>query len=204
MDLILLVGEASPEPYRALEAGGERLVLPLPCPDWNRDLSPWPAPPAFRKGGAFAGGADAFLQDVLARMAGTERALPCPVRFRWIAGYSLGGLFALWALTRTPLFHGAACASSSLWYPDFLPYLRSHPPLDPRAAVALSLGDREAATRNPVLAQVETRTRETEAFLKSRGFPCSLRMEEGTHFTDGEGRLLRAVQDLMRLADPGD
>ena len=204
MDLILLVGEASPELFRALEAEGKRVLLPLPCPDWNRDLSPWPAPPAFRKGGAFAGGADAFLQDVLSRAAGAERALPGPVRRRFIAGYSLGGLFALWALTKTPLLDGAACASSSLWYPDFLSYLRAHPPLNPRCAVALSLGDREADTRNPVLGRVEDRTRETRDLLCSLGIPCSLRMEEGTHFTDGEGRLLRAVQDLMRLADPGD
>ncbi len=199
MDLILLAGESDPSPYAALEKEADCVLLPCPCDDWNRDLSPWPAPPAFKKGEAFAGGAPAFLSRVLEQMAAEEARLSRPVRRRLIAGYSLAGLFALWALCETPLLRGAACASSSLWYPGFLPYLRSRTPLGREAAAALSLGDREEFVKNPVLAGVGQCTRETEALLKARGIPCSLRMEEGNHFRDEQGRLLRALRDLLAL-----
>ncbi len=121
MDLILLIGESSPDPFAALTEEWDCALLPCPCGDWDRDLSPWPAPAAFKKGAPFAGEAPAFLPTVLARAAEEEKRLSRPVGLRLIAGYSLAGLFALWALYLTPLLDGAACASSPLWYPDLLP-----------------------------------------------------------------------------------
>ena len=42
----------------------------IDCPQWNRDLSPWPAPACFRGGEAFLGGADRFLHEL------TEEIIP--------------------------------------------------------------------------------------------------------------------------------
>ena len=57
------------------------------------------------------------------------------------------GLFSLWAAYQTDTFAGVAAASPSIWFPDFLQYMKEH---DIRTeSVYLSLGDREEKTRNP-------------------------------------------------------
>ena len=112
--------------------------------DGGRDFTPWPAP-GVREGEAFTGEAGDYLGFL------TERALPLlerdfcaaaqPQR-RGILGYSLGGLFALWAQRQGEVFRLAGSLSGSLWYPGWLGYMEQHPPR-PGACVYLSLGDRE-------------------------------------------------------------
>ena len=63
----------------------------------------------------------------------------------------MAGLFSLWAAYQTDAFAGVAAASPSIWFPDFLQYMKEH---DIRTeSVYLSLGDREEKTRNPVMAK---------------------------------------------------
>ena len=73
--------------------------------DWNRDMSPWPAARAFKGGEDFAGGAAIYLKRL------EEEIIPVAESFlgfvpaeRGIAGYSLGGLFALWSIFNTDSF----------------------------------------------------------------------------------------------------
>ena len=89
--------------------------------DWNRDLSPWEAPPVFGKV-PFGGGTEETLRFVTDRLLPelhTRLALSDVVKL-CIGGYSLAGLFALWAATRTDAFSGVAAASPSVWFPDWL------------------------------------------------------------------------------------
>ena len=98
--------------------------------DGGRDFTPWPAP-GIREGEAFTGEAGDYLGFL------TERALPLlerdfrataqPQR-RGILGYSLGGLFALWAQRQGEVFRLAGSLSGSLWYPGWLGYMEQHPP----------------------------------------------------------------------------
>ena len=61
----------------------------------------------------------------------------------------MAGLFTLWAAYQTDAFAGVAAASPSIWFPDFLQYMKEH---DIRTeSVYLSLGDREEKTRNLVM-----------------------------------------------------
>ena len=90
-------------------------LIALRVGDWNADLSPWPAPAVFGREG-FAGGASATLAEVLKYCADRDRTYI-------IGGYSLAGLFALWAAYRTDVFSGVAAASPSLWFPGFLEYM---------------------------------------------------------------------------------
>ena len=94
--------------------------------DWNKDLSPWEAPPVFGSEG-FGGGAqdtlDAVLADVIPKIrtqAGEDAKL-------LLGGYSLAGLFAVWAACQTDTFRGIASASGSLWFPGFLDFMKGHP-----------------------------------------------------------------------------
>ena len=200
MDIVVIVGENDISPYREkldAAAPGRFLAIALPCGDWDRDLSPWPAPPAFKKGGAFAGKALSFLPAAINAMEKARGSLASPPAHRIVAGYSLAGLFALWTLTQTSLFDCAACASPSLWFPGWTDWLREHPLLPDHPRVALSLGDREEKTRNPVLAAVGEGIRGTRDLLLARGVPCSLRMDTGGHFEDAENRTVRTILDLF-------
>ena len=154
--------------------------------DWNRDLSPWPAPAVFGKEG-FGDGAAAFLEGIL--------PLCLEDKACFIGGYSLAGLFSLWAASRTDRFRGVAAASPSVWFPGFTEYIRENRIRS--RAVYLSLGDREEKTRNPVMAAVGSRIRETEEILKDRGILCTLEWNPGNHFRDADLRTARAFAWIL-------
>jgi predicted alpha/beta superfamily hydrolase len=161
----------------------------IPVPDWNRDLSPWPMKAVFGKED-FGGEADAFLSEVLKE---TDRL--CPDQPVILAGYSLAGLFALYACTKTDRFAGCISASGSLWFEGFRDYLRAHP-VHCDSAV-LSLGRKEAKSRNPILSTIQTCTEETERILSEQ---CSVKfiLQEGGHFADIGARI---SEDILCLDD---
>ncbi len=155
--------------------------------DWNNDLSPWEAPAVFGKDN-FGGRASKTLEELLSLCADREKTY-------YIGGYSLAGLFALWAVYRTGVFSGAAAASPSLWFPDFAAYMKNN---EIKAdTVYLSLGDREEKARNPVMAAVGDRIREAHVLLKERGVNCTLEWNEGNHFRDADIRTAKAFAWVM-------
>ena len=123
--------------------------------DWDRDYSPWEASSGGRH---FSGGAErliAFLPDFTAEL---EKRFG---RFGsvYLCGYSLGGLFALYAdaLWDEPRLCGAASCSGSTWFPGWLEFQRLHPL---RGRIFLSLGGKEKNSPDPLMAQVEQTTME--------------------------------------------
>ena len=156
--------------------------------DWNRDLSPWEAPPVFGKV-PFGGMAEETLSFVLdsllpelRRRLGTDMKL-C------LGGYSLAGLFALWAAIRTDVFSGVAAASPSVWFPGWMDYVKDNSVQ--AKAVYLSLGDREERAKNPVMATVGDCIREQYALLQA-DHSVTLEWNPGNHFQDSEKRTARA------------
>ena len=156
-------------------------MIAVRVPDWNRDLSPWTAPAVFGKEG-FGDGAGDFLEEILPL---------CPDgKACYIGGYSLAGLFALWAAYRTGRFAGVAAASPSVWFPGFTDFMQAN--RIQSKAVYLSLGDREDKAKNPVMATVGSRIREAEGILKAQGIPCALEWNPGNHFRDADIRTAKA------------
>lgn len=183
--------ECAEETWNLLRGRGMALAA-VTGVDWNRDLSPWQASRAFRSGPDFSGGGAAFL-DLLTQtlLPLTEARLPDPPAFRGIAGYSLAGLFALWAVSRSPHFNRAASVSGSLWYDGFLDYLGGR--TIQADFVYLSLGDREKAARNPRLSAVEDCTLQAVDLLRAQGVPVQFELNPGGHFQDVSVRLARAL-----------
>ena len=178
---IRLIGELSgkgPDGFR---------MIAVQIEDWNRDLSPWEAPPVFGKE-SFGSGAADTLEGILELCADPEKKY-------YIGGYSLAGLFALWAAYRTDRFAGVAAASPSAWFPGFLEYMRTGCLLSP--AVYLSLGDREEKTRNPVMATVGACIREMEEIVRSQGAECALEWNPGNHFREPDVRTAKAFAWVM-------
>ena len=155
--------------------------------DWNKDLSPWKAPAVFGRED-FGEGAGDTLSKILNYCTDKTKKY-------YIGGYSLAGLFALWAVTRTDVFQGAACASPSLWFPGFEEYVQDHEILTEN--VYLSLGDREEKARNPVMATVGDRVRAMHALLSDRKVHCTLEWNEGNHFKDSELRSAKAFSWVL-------
>ena len=156
-------------------------MIAVRVPDWNQDLSPWTAPAVFGKEG-FGDGAADFLEEILPL---------CPEgKTCYIGGYSLAGLFALWAAYRTSRFAGVAAASPSVWFPGFTDFMQVN--RIQSKAVYLSLGDQEEKAKNPVMAAVGSRIREAEEILKAQGIPCTLEWNPGNHFRDADIRTAKA------------
>lgn len=158
-----------------------RLVA-LKVNNWNNDLSPWQAPAVFGKEG-FGGNAEATLKEVLKLCTDKSKTY-------YIGGYSLSGLFALWAAYQTDIFKGVAAASPSIWFPGFVEYMKKSELKTTR--VYLSLGDKEEKTRNPVMAQVGDKIREAYEYFENKKIGATLEWNSGNHFKDADLRTAKA------------
>lgn len=107
---IVCLNTYSDEGQQVFEAAQAASFLPFTLVtvndlDWNHDMAPWDSPAAFKKGEPFTGGADGYLrmlvEEIIPRV---KKELPGPPAWRGIAGYSLAGLFALYAIYRTDVF----------------------------------------------------------------------------------------------------
>lgn len=172
------------------------VLATLEVKDWTLDLLPWPDRNISRDSEA-GHRAEATLDFVLrsllpylekqyGALGQSQGQAGFPVI---IGGYSLGGLFALWASTQTDRFCAVAAASPSLWVRDWLPFIKNHPPL--ASDIYLSLGEREEHVKNQAIARVGDCVRETYRLLADTK-QCTIVWEPGNHFTDNDGRLARA------------
>ena len=88
-------------------------------------MAPWNSPAASKN----AGGADDYLRLLVEEvMPRAEKELPGSLAWRGIAGYSLAGLFALYAIYQTDVFSRVGGMSGSLWFPSFKEYVFFHEP----------------------------------------------------------------------------
>ena len=166
--------------------------------DWNHDMAPWDSPAAFKKGEPFTGGADDYLrllvEEIIPR---AEKELPGPPAWRGIAGYSLAGLFALYAIYQTDVFSRVGCISGSLWFPGFKEYVLSHEPKRWPDCIYFSLGDKESKIRNPVLKIVQENTEEIQTFYQNKGIDTVFQLNPGNHFVQGIERTIAGIQWLL-------
>ena len=154
------------------------------------DLMPWPDANISREPEAGKHGQDTLQYVLLSLIPELQgRFGPLPIIF---GGYSLGGLFALWASAQTDIFKAVAAASPSVWIKDWIPFARKHVPM--ADAVYLSLGDQEEHVKNQAIARVGDNLRTQYSLLQEQLGPnqCTLVWEQGGHFNDNEGRLARA------------
>lgn len=162
--------------------------------DWDRDYSPWPAPPVFGKQG-FAGQGEQTLAKIRAFFTQDGAA----ERPRAIGGYSLAGLFSLWALSQDAGFAGAASCSGSLWYPGWAEYA-AQARYPQGSCVYLSLGEREERARNAALARVGDATRaQYAALMADAGIAdTTLVWHPGGHFDQPDARMIAGFAWLLK------
>ncbi len=165
---------------------------------WDDDLSPWPAPALSKKDPPFSGGADRHLSRIREEyLPEALKHIPGDPSFTAIAGYSMAGLFALYALTRCDVFSRCASMSGSLWFPGAEDYLKTTKPVRMPERIYLSLGDREAKTRHPVLRTVQDTTEHLRDHYRSLGIDTRWELNPGNHFTDPVSRTVRGIREIL-------
>ena len=172
------------------------LFAAIPVESWNDALSPWEAPAFFVNQG-FVGNAGDTLRFLTEQVIPTlEQQFHLPENVKIIlGGYSLAGLFALWASTQANLFCGIAAASPSVWFPGWMEFEQQRPIQTQH--IYLSLGDKEEHTKNAVMAAVGDNIRTLHSRLIERGADCALEWNSGGHFKDADLRTAKAFRWAM-------
>lgn len=166
--------------------------------DWNHDMVPWDSPPAFKNAEPCTGGADDYLRLLTREIIPTaEKELPGVPSWRGIAGYSLAGLFALYAIYRTDLFSRIGSMSGSLWFPGMKDYIFSHESKRWPDCVYFSLGDKESKTRNPILRSVRQSTEEIQAFYQDKGIDTVFQLNPGNHYDHAAERTSAGIAWML-------
>ena len=185
---------------------------------WEENFSPWCAPRVFAKGPNFGDGAQKTLDTLINQIVPwAESDLTEPPAYRVLVGYSLAGLFSLWAgvtqsaaattpqlstLTAPPAatFQRIGAVSGSFWFPGLLGYVDQQL----RGGVVglthayLSLGDREARTPNPQIMHVRENAELLASRLEKAGITSTFELNRGNHFQNVEGRMQKALNWLLK------
>ena len=157
--------------------------------DWYSDLSPWESAEAIN-GKEFKGNADKTL-DKLSEIVKTYIG-----REVYLTGYSMAGLFALWAACNTDAFFGVAAVSPSVWYPGFVDYFEN---ADFKAnKLYLSLGKKEEKTRNKYMSQVGGAIRQISEATIDKGLETVLEWNDGNHFHEPEKRMAKGIGWILK------
>ncbi len=178
---------------------------------WEENFSPWCAPRVFAKGPNFGDGAQKTLDTLINQVIPwAESELTEPPAYRVLVGYSLAGLFSLWASVSQPdasrvdasaaTFQRIGAVSGSFWFPGLLDYVNQQL----RGGVVglthayLSLGDREARTPNPQIMHVRENAELLASKLESAGITSMFELNRGNHFQNVEGRMQKALDWLVK------
>lgn len=161
--------------------------------NWNDELSPWSAGAVFRNQ-PFWGKAEntlSFVTDIFIPELISRYSLPSDIKIV-IGGYSLAGLFSLWAAYMTDIFHAAAAVSPSVWFPGWIEFAAEKHILADK--VYLSLGNREEKTNNRIMARVGDNIRLQKELLDRQDIESVLEWNEGNHFSAVEERTAKGFR----------
>lgn len=163
-------------------------LLAVKVEDWNVELSPWEADAVFGDKG-FGAGASDTIEEIIGLCTDKSKDY-------YIGGYSLSGLFALWSAYQTDVFKGVAAVSPSMWFPGFLDYMKDN--TIKTKNVYLSLGDKEAKTRNQYMSKVAYRIEEAYKLLKSRQVNTIFEWNKGNHFAEPDIRMAKGFTWVIK------
>ena len=190
-------GQSTMDELAGLEAP-DASVLVVGGLNWDHDMTPWYCPPLTKDDTPCTGGAGEYLPVLLGEIlpAAKEHLDAEPV-YLGIAGYSLAGLFAVWAAYNCDAFARVSSMSGSLWFPDFREYAEQHELARTPERVYLSLGNKEAKTPNRMLRRVQENTEALAGHFRSLGIPTTYELNPGNHFQDAALRSATGIAAIL-------
>ena len=139
----------------------------------------------FRQAGDFTGGAAVYARKFVGEIVpGVLERLTFAPTGKYLAGYSMAGLFALYSWLTGADWTGVVSCSGSVWFDGFLEWAEAQTPRATR--LWLSVGNRERKTRNLRMQTVEEHTRRLAAHWQER-MNVRFTLEQGGHFDDTGG-----------------
>ena len=165
---------------------------------WNHDMTPWYCPPLYEDDVPCTGGAAQYLEALLSEIvpAACARVAGEPL-YLGIAGYSLAGLFALYAAYRSHVFTRVASMSGSLWYPGLIEYVTTHGLERIPEKIYLSLGNREANARNQYIRIVQNNTEMLAAYFRTLGIDIVYELNPGNHSNNPALRIAKGIAAIV-------
>ena len=192
-------GQLLLEASRQVGIGGFNLVT-ISGLHWNQELSPWAVETVVSRDDRFTGGAPELLPVLTdCIVPQVERLLDAQPVWRCLAGYSMGGLFAVWTAFQTDLFTRILSASGSMWYPGWLEYVHEHAFAGVVEGIYLSVGEQESTSRNAVLQTVGERTQALATMLTERGVNAKFELNPGNHFKNPPMRVVKGIKWQLEL-----
>ncbi len=167
---------------------------------WDEDLSPWPHLPVISPDDDFTGGADNYCKWMINELIPKVlEKIDYNPKCRIIAGYSMGGLFALFTPYLTDYFSAIMAASGSVWYPGFLNYVKTHPfnKKNKPKAIYLSVGNLETFADNPVVSQTHKIMKELLAYYQSVGIDSIFQLNKGNHYHQPNLRMAKGIKWIL-------
>lgn len=184
-----------PFPLEGAAAGLVANVARIPAYGWDDALTPWEAE-GLRPGQTFGGHATVTLAEltstVIPEFATRESIAPKTLA---ICGYSLGGLFALWAFVNNARFAACACLSGSVWYPGWVDYLRDINMDGAGRFAFLSVGSKEKRGGGP-FRHVEDDMQASADILRECGCDVRLEIGPGNHMQHHRERLSKGLAEI--------
>ena len=177
---VVYVVDSTEHPFDFVEELPElaATVVTVPVLRWNDALTPWPAQALYRGEEPFGGHAATTLNELVNEaIPAIEKTMGLAPSLRAVCGYSLGGLFALYALVQTEAFVACASISASMWYEGWTDYLDGLD-VDLRGRFAyLSIGTKEKRAARPILKTVQDKMEGCARILGQKG--CVVRYQTG-------------------------
>ena len=168
---------------------------------WNNDMTPWECPPLYKGDIYYRGYADKYLKlienEIIPRVQEyINNELHKEIDYFGIAGYSLGGLFALYSGYKKDIFKRIASASGSMWYPNFAEYIKTNEISKNIDKIYFSLGNKEKNSKIEILKTVENKTKDIYDYL-SHNINTIYEENQGNHFQDVALRMAKGIKWIL-------
>lgn len=169
--------------------------------NWDDDMTPWKCQPLFKGDSYCRGYADKYLELIENKIIPEVQnyitnELHKEIEYFSIAGYSLGGLFAVYSAYKTNTFKRIVSASGSMWYPNFEEYVMKNEISNNIDKIYFSLGNKEKNSKNPILQTVEDKTKSIQKYL-SNNINSIYEENEGNHFQNAETRMAKGIKWIL-------
>jgi len=198
----------APEVFKPMTYYNNYLIVGISIDDWSRYLTPWYCPRLFgKKDNDYKGEGQKTYDWLINYCIPTiskefSHILDKNKINRYICGYSLSALFALWVFfsdknKSEKIFDGAAACSPSLWFIKWDEYMKERcAPED--TILYLSLGDKEGFTKNETFKKMRTGMDQLIEKVKNDKNLKKYIYEEnkGGHYTESEMRIAKAFKWL--------
>lgn len=170
----------------------EIALLAIKINNWNDELSPWFDKAVYGNNDFNGEGNETllFIDELI-----KEYKKEYPNTKFIISGYSLAGLFALYASYNLDYFDGVVASSPSVWFKDWDKYIENNEIKTNR--IYLSLGDKEKNSKNNRMAKVEERIELQKEILLKNNKDVYLEYNPGGHFNEPQKRMIKGIKYLI-------